>query len=244
MIPHTRPMASHLVVLLAVVSTVAWSASAEAQVRIVAQTDVPVFYGFGVDAELPGRFRLATSLGRLPAGYVGLANSAIVPVFKSEGYSPEAAQLVQATIQRSNVWRTTVGWRPLQRKGFVFGAGYTLAGLGGDATGAELISGASGVAAPQSDASPEFQVSATVQLLHAEVAWTWDLPANLWLKTGVGMGMTIKANTEVEVESMPEHPTLRAQTKKFQRAVEVYLHETLTSYVHPPHISVALGWWI
>ena len=218
---------------------------ATAQVRLVAHTDVPVFTGIGLDAELPGRVRLSTSLGRLPGGYVSLANAVLRPAFKSDGYTPEVADLVQASIKRSNVWRTTLGRRPFKRSGFVFGAGYTLAGLGGEAAGPELLSAASGVATPSGEGrAMEFDTSATIQLLHAELGWTWDLPSSLWLRTGVGMGMTIKANTKVKAQFAPDHPAYKAALQKFETATEEYLHDTLKSYVHPPHVSVAYGWWI
>ena len=230
---------------VALLAALLFAAPASAQVRLVAHTDVPVFHGFGVDAELPGRLRFATSLGRLPAGYVGLANALLVPVFKGDGYDSSVAELVQHTIKRSNVWRTTLGWRPLKRSGFVFGLGYTLAGMGGDATEADILSGASGVPAPSvGGRAPEFAMSATVQMLHAEVGWTWDLPWSLWLRTGIGMGATIKANTSVEAQFDADHPAVEPGLRKFETTLQNYLHDTLTSYVHPPHVSLAIGWWI
>jgi hypothetical protein len=216
---------------------------AVAQVRIVAHSDAPVFTGVGVDLETLGRLRFSTSVGFLPGGYVAMANKVLVPAFESQGYTTDVAGLVRSSIDRTKVWRTTAGWRPFKDAGFVFGVGYTLIDVGGEATVADLLPGTSGVSAITIDGrQPSFAVSATAHLLHAELGWTWDLPANLWLRTGVGMGLTVKANTVVAAQFTIDHPIAREAIPKYEAVVEQDLHDGLRHYAHPPHVTLALGW--
>jgi len=208
------------------------------QLRPVAHTDFPVFAGAGVDIEGPFRLRLSSSVGVLPDFMISTTNAVLVPLLEDSGYGQEEAALVELALQDSIVWRTTLGMRPFEKRGFVFGIGYTIAGLGGAATGAEVIEAVAGSPLPNAPGAVNVDIGATIHLLHAEVGWQWTLWRNLWLRTGLGGAWLFFASSTTEVTTGRG----RVDWDAFETASEQWLDDTLTTYVHPPHATLSLGW--
>jgi hypothetical protein len=216
------------------------------EVRAVLHTDFPVLVGAGADVELPYRLRTATSMGWMPPGYLEASNGVLVPMFEDQGYGEAQADLVESALDNALVWRTTIGWRPFDKLGFVFGAGYTLAALGGQATAAQIIEGATGQEVPETDqegsGALDFDLGATVHQVHVDVGWQWSIAKGLWIKTGIGWGFTVASSSSVEARYQPRRPAGQRALDAFEREGEAYLDDTITSYVHPPHIGLAIGW--
>lgn len=226
------------VLILSIVFISALAAQADAhEFRVVAHSDLPVFVGAGVDYEGPYRIRLATSVGIIPKAYVQASNALLVPIFESRGYGEPQADLIESALQNSLVWRTTVGWRPLSDYGFIFGAGYTFMGLGGAATGAQIIAGTTGIQAPAGTGNSNFDVAASVHLLHVEAGWQWELGDYVWLRTGIGWGFSIASATTVDAQT-----SRNRGISAFETLTENYIDDLFTSYVHPPQITFAIGW--
>ena len=179
--------------------------------RVVGQTDAPMFAGAGVQVEGPVRLRLSTSLGVLPGAYLSAANAVLVPWLTDSGYGEPQAELVEAALNNALVSRTTLGWRPFEDHGFHFGLGYTFAGLGGDASAGELLEGITGMSVPENQRTEAyiFDARAAMHQVHAEVGWEWWPVANLYARAGVGFGLTVAAASEIEAQEPPPSPCRR-----------------------------------
>lgn len=204
-------------------------------------TDVPVDISLGVRLEMPGRLYTQASLGVVPRPYVQLANEASMALFP-ESYSEDNATLVEEALSSSVLLRLHAGWRPLPAHGWTFGGGVAYAALGGDATGAELVAGLAGVSSPR-PTSGSATIEADARVLLLEVATGWDLP--LWrglvLRPGLGWSFTVWARSDLE-PAFEVRPAAQRALDELEAQGEAYLDETFRRYVHPPRVSLALGW--
>ena len=201
-------------------------------------TDLPVEIGGRVGVEMPYGLRASTSVGYMPAGYVKLINAILT---SAHAYNDATADLIQATIQKSLVWRTHVGWR-LPGHGFYVDLGYGLVGLGGGATGEELIAAVTGQkrASEESGEHP-YDVASALHMIDGEVGWIWDLPYHLTVRTALGVAATLKARAKVEAAFEPR-PLFQKGVDAFEAYAEDYLVTTFETYVITPVFTVALGY--
>jgi len=217
-----------------------WSGTAMAgPVEIEAGTLFPIEIGAGVRAEWPGRVQTAVRVGGLPAAYVDVFNATAMAF---DAYGDATAEIIRSTIGRSLLVSADVGWRPLQRTPgdrFTFQVGYTLAALGGDTSGAELLTAASGVERP-SDSSdePSVDLSATVHLLRPEVVYVQPLTGRLGLIVGLGAAFTLSARSSVAPTS---DAARRRADAVWTEAAAGWLGTTLQRYVHTPTARVGLA---
>lgn len=243
-----------LVVAAAPVAHAADAASHRAwSVRPEVLTDAPIHAGAGVLLELPGRVRVHTALGLLPESYVGLINDAVGAI--APGYSDAEAELVEGTLQRSLVWRTQVGWRPLPKRGLYLHLGYGMVTLGGDNTAEELLEGLTGRSFDEQTTTPPlrgggqpsasgrtFTAGSTLHMLGGELGWEWTLWRQVSLRTGLAWSYTVAAQATVSADFEARTPAGKLLLADLERASEEYLVDTYRSYVHPPSVVVALGW--
>ena len=228
----------------------------EIQPRIELLTDAPVQLGLGAVIEGPHRLRLTTSLGWMPESYIQTINA--VSTSLGAGYTEANATLVESTIKNSLVWSTRIGWRPFAARGFYFHGGYTFAGLGGGATTQELIEGLTGVTAeerqtPQQRSGQEplyIDAAATLHLVSLELGWEWTLwesveEANaheVILRTGLGWSYTFAATAELKSRSDSNRPFVEESLRRLEAAGEEYLIDLSKTYLHPPSITLAIGY--
>ena len=221
----------------------AQASAQDVTVRPIVGVDFPVTAGGGVDVEHVSGLRLTSTIGLLPHSFVDASNSILVPIFEDYGYDQYTADLVAATLENSMLWRTAVGYRPWPESGFVVGAGYTVGGLGGSASAAEVLEALVHTEVP--DAAGDalvFDASAVIHIAHLEFGWTQDLAQGLWLHGGLGFGYLFAAKSEVSSQTTPRQASAQEALSNFEAEVEAFLDDTLVSYVHPPHLRVVLGW--
>ena len=222
--------------------------------RIEVLTDAPLHLGIGALFEGPKRIRVSSSLGWMPNAYVQGANSIVrmcVPT-----YTAETAQLVEDTIQNSLVWRVHGGWRPFKNSGFYTHLGYTLVGLGGGSTAQSLIEGITGIEASmresrseRNNSSIEIAADATLHLFDLELGWEWSLlnmnheqSGELILRAALGWSYTFTSSARLDAGVGESQPLLQSVFGKLETAGELYLIDTFESYIHPPTVTLALGY--
>ena len=213
--------------------------SAVASTTLVAvHTTAPLDVGLGVRTELPRRVQVGARLGYLPSGYVSVFNGVATAL---DAYDQSTADLIAFAIQRSAVASVDAGWRPFDALGLRWGIGYSLAALGGDATGAEVVSAAAGIEVPsdtpQRQTAPTVQVGATVHFLRPELGWTLAIGDRGALDLGVGGLFTVGSKARVTLSRGRESGALST----FASDTEDWLETTLNRWVHSPTVSVAFG---
>lgn len=215
------------------------------RLRVEALTDAPLHVGVGALAELPFRLRVATSLGFLPAGYVRLSNS-VVQAF-DDSYTDATAQLVEDALQSSLVWRVQAGWRPWGARGWYAHVNYSRVMLGGQSTGAELVAGLTGSDLPDrqsTDGAFEVLASSTLQMLGLELGYEWafGVDKHLTLRTALGWSYTFTSATTVEAQFTARREQTRQAIAALEQEAAAYLDDTYQRYIHPPTLTVAVGW--
>ena len=222
--------------------TVAIASASEWAVLPHIGTDVPLHVGAGVDVEAPFRLRAGSSAGFMPGGYVDLTNTVVTGLFPTY-YPEELAAIVDSVLTRSFVVRTRLGWRPFPKHGWHFGAGFTVATLGGDATAPELLAAVSG-ADWDVEREPNLVLDARSTVGFVDVGTGWDIPVwkQLFVRPALGWSFAVTANTTFESNVEPRAPAARESLDELVETGEVFLDDTFTSYVHPPWISLSVGW--
>jgi hypothetical protein len=205
-------------------------------------TDVPFHVGLGVDVEAPFRLRAGVSAGYMPGPYVDLTNAVATGLFPAY-YTEEIASIVDSTLDQSFVLRSRLGWRPFEKHGWHFGAGFTVAALGGDATAPELIAAVLDME-PPGDREPNLVVDARATVGFIDVGTGWDIPIwrDLFIRPALGWSFAVTSNTVLEPSIQPQRPAARESLDALVEAGEIYLDDTFTGYVHPPWIALSIGW--
>lgn len=215
------------------------TARAESPWRLTSylSTSVPTEVALRATVETPYRFRLTTSVGLLPEPYLALSNAILVG---AEAYNQATADLIEAALGYGLVWKLRAGWRPFAKLGLYVELGYMLATLGGGASGQEIIAGASGQPPPASGGGRQYDLAATTHLIDLEIGWRFDLfKQRLWLLVAVGYSGVLGATATVTPDFASSSPRL---TAAFANASAAYLVDVLTTYVHTPTVTVAIGY--
>lgn len=209
-----------------------------AETTVLAQTTAPLEVGVRARTEGPGRMQLSAGLGYLPNGYIDLFNGVATEL---GAYDQTTADLIGFAIQRSALASLDVGWRPAASLGLRCGLGYSLAALGGDGTGAELLATAAGVGLPESAGARRgalaVDLSATVHFLRPEVGWTLPVGARSVLEAGVGGAFTVASHARVT----PLRGGSSGPLGAFVSETEDWLETTLNRWVHTPAVSLGIG---
>ena len=204
------------------------------------QTSVPADVAGRIDVEMPARLQFTTSLGVLPGPYVDVINGVAVA---AGGYDDDTASLIRSSLQRSMVWRTRLGWRPLKKRGFTFGVGYGLLALGGEARGSEVVSALTGAEPPEArpgSGSTDYDIDPVVHAIDVEIGWRFlFLRDRLVLRTAIGYLGTLASSTTLQPGFEPARPGVEAG---FRAASEAELDDLIESYFHAPLVTVSLGW--
>lgn len=212
--------------------------------RVEAVTDVPLLVGAGLLLETRSRFRVRTSLGVMPQGYLRLSNSLLSRV--DEDYPEEAQVLMEQAVDDTITWRSQVGVRPFERAGFYVHAGYTLLGVRGDATGEELIGAAEAFEEDQGELMRRMNPSmvtmnSRLHMIDMELGWDFALGERANLRLGAGWAYTLYSKTRVEADFEPSDEMPQDEVALFEEVSSKYLDAIYRSYVHPPSLSVAFG---
>lgn len=207
-------------------------------ITVEANTDFPLAVGGRVGVESPWRLRLSTSLGYLPAAYVGVVNDAAVEL---GAYGRNEADLIEGALKNSLVWRTHVGWRPFPGAGLYLEGGYGLVALGGEVNAEEVLATLTGIEPPvgESVLDREYRVRSVLHMLDVELGWRWGLGSGWTARTALGAAFTLDSNSRVEPQFEPSQPLL---VNAFSRLAEGQLDRTFERYVHLPVLSFSLGY--
>lgn len=226
------------------------------QYRLEFTTDFPIQLGLGAIIELDHRIRLQSTLGWMPKSYIRTTNDLVHQIIP-ESYPPETAQLVEDTIKNSLVWTIKGGWRPFENSGFYFNVGYTLITLGGGSTTKDLIEGITGVSTEERQYNNDsdhqerqelpINAAASLHLAALDLGWEWNLieynsRQKLIFRTALGFSYTFTSSAELITQSNDPRPRYQDALKRLESAGEAYLIDTFESYIHPPSVSIAIGY--
>jgi hypothetical protein len=208
-----------------------------------AQTDFPLSIGGRINAELPGRIQLSTALGVLPGAYVDVINSGIV---SAGGYDRFTAYVIRDALRKSLVWRTHLGWRPFEKRGWYFEAGYGLVSLGLAFTPEDALIAALGDDAPgvpdEIDRAFTYDIRTHLHMIDVESGWRWLMAGDrIVLSAALGFAATVDARTEITAR----HPNVVTDSGPARALAEIgerHLDEIYERYVFTPVGTVALGY--
>ena len=205
---------------------------------VQAQTNFPVDIGGRLSLEMPGRLRLATSVGALPGSYVDVMNDVAVA---TGAYTKTTAKVLRGALQRSLVWRLHAGWRPFPRRGLYLEAGYGLAALGGGLTSGDVLALITNNGSIANDGGTAFDVSAMLHMIDAEVGWQWQvLDDHLVLRAAIGYAGTLAAQARIEPTFNPG--PLAPIVNHWTRRAEDELESIATRYIHTPVVTLGVGY--
>ena len=214
--------------------------SPDVDVVLYAGTRVPIHLGVGASVELPNRLGAQLELGVLPGAYVNGINT-VVQAF--DGYNDATAELIEIATRNALVVHLGARFRFVERLGLYASAGYTLATLGGAATGEELLEDVLGLEAPASaDGSRSFDLGSTLHNLEFAFGWRFLLPKQWTLRTELGLLWCASARANVSSDGPTGgSPAARPNPGAFERAAEAYLVETYETYVISPTLALWFG---
>lgn len=201
-------------------------------------TDFPVQLGARVGVEGPGRVRLSTSLGFLPSPYVHAINGVLTGL---DAYGDAEADLIANTLSSSLVWRTHVGWRPLEGQGLYVDAGYGLVTLGGGASAAEVVAGLTGRDVPAGAGRIDITARSSLHMLDAEVGWRFPVGPSFVAWGALGGAFTLASSASLRPEATG-NARVDAAVRQIAVDGENRLNDIYTSYVFTPVITVGAAY--
>ena len=216
-------------------------------------TDLPLQIGLNALVEFDSQWRLSTSLGYMPQGYVALTNKVVMMIPNT--YEEPTAELIEDTIQNSLVWRAMAGWSP-KSYGFYTHIGYALATLGGGASTVALIEGITGQEVNTSNMNAQnnedrekinIDAASDLHMFSLELGWEWklsELAKGRWLtlRTALGWSYTFSSSAVLSADTADRRPFVQKAYDRLETAGENYLLDTFDTYVHPPTLSIAIGY--
>jgi hypothetical protein len=205
-----------------------------------AHTSVPLDAGVRLGAEFPHRLRLTTSIGGVPGGYVDLINGIVVA---AGGYDGATAVVIRHSLTSSVVWRTRLGWRPLEKYGFYVEAGYGMVKLGGDLSAAEVLQVVREDEAAAAVGDDSYGIDATLHLIDVELGYQFLVYRdNLSIRPAIGYAGALGSNTNVSVTHASD-PALAGIREQAAGELATYLDKQIFGkHMHTAMITLAFGY--
>jgi hypothetical protein len=204
---------------------------------VEAGTEFPIDVGARVTFEMPYRLQLTGGIGFMPSGYTQLINDTLVDF---NVYDQDTANLIQSSLQNSLLLHLRLGWRPFERHGFYFQAGYLLGFLGGGASGASVLAAGGRGGLIGGAASDTFDISTTVQGITFEIGWVWLIEDRWQLRAGIGGMHTFASSTNINKRNGNE----TADDRSLESAAAAYIDNVMTTYVYSPMVTFTAGFRI
>ncbi len=204
-------------------------------------TDFPVMVGARMEAEFPSRARVALGAGLMPKPYVNTINGAMTSF---DIYSDSVADLIDLALKRSLVAQIEGGWRPWERRGWVFYGGYQFIGLGGDssdisvfgeAMDPRLLQAASGV-------TGDATVGVANHQLSLRAGHEWVIRDHFLIGTSIGFAGTIATRSKVDFTEEVGGPGAEAVRTEVGEFGAQYLDFVFEEWVHLPMVGLWLGY--
>lgn len=205
-------------------------------------TEIPFQLGGAAIVDTPAPVQLRGGIGYLPGPYMRTANDFLVGAF--DGYGREDAKLVESTVKNSLLWQLGAGIVSGDNQGVYFAVGYTAATFGGTAASATLIEQATGEELPdrvkEREDSLDFDVRASLHQLDLELGLLWKF-SHVSLRTGLGWSWTFASVANVDAQFDGDDERVDEVLEEIERRAEAHLDDTYRSYVHPPYLSIGIG---
>jgi hypothetical protein len=202
---------------------------------VEAGTEFPIDVGGRVTFELPGRLQLTSGIGFMPSGYTHLINDALVDF---NVYDQATADLIQSSLQNSLLLHLRLGWRPFERLGFYFQAGYLVGFLGGGASAASVL--AAGGRINVGTNNDRYDISTTVQGITVEVGWAWLIEDRFQLRAAFGGMHTFASSSTITKRGGNE----TANDRTIESSAAAYIDSVMTTYVYSPMVTLTAGFRI
>lgn len=164
-------------------------------------TEVPLYVGGLLTAELPHRLLLQVGVGVMPRAYIEAIDSALT---QAGAYDAAVSTLVRNSLGNSMVVRASIGGRPFPDHGFEILGGYTLLTMGGavapsDVINAVLADTGASLQVPAGLAG-DIPVSATLHNFHASLGWRWLLADDrLVIRASLSYFQTLDSHVSVKI---------------------------------------------
>ena len=197
-------------------------------------TDFPTSVGLRATVELPSRVRFSLGGGLFPDPYL----ASIQGVATNAGwYSESLATLIDRALSRARVVQPRIGYRPWEQRGFWFATGFQRV----FAVGAEAESVEVATAMEQTNSDQDYFLESRLDMLTIEAGWEWCIQERLTVRTSLGGAFTVGAQTEARPVTGDDAPFERVR-EVGRTALETYLNDTYTRYIHTPTVGVELGY--
>ena len=201
-------------------------------------TAFPTDVGVRGTLEGPGRVRLTGSAGRLPQPYLDAINNTAT----ARGwYDDHTAGLIDTALQDAVVLRAHLGWRPIDRLGFQFEAGFGWMGLGGGLTSAEVLEAMYGYdlsAWLGNDYS--FLAEAVLRRAEGSVGWEHVIGEHILVRWDLGVSYTVNATARVD-RNFDAGWLFNDALDDLEDGLEDDLEDALEK-VHTPILALGIGW--
>ncbi|MFB6351862.1 MAG: hypothetical protein ABEN55_12605, partial [Bradymonadaceae bacterium] len=204
--------------------------------------DVPLQLGGELYVDATGPLRVRGGIGYLPGAYMRAANEILVGAFPR--YTEDDADLVDSTVGNSLLWQIAAGFVTGDNEGIYVTAGYTAATFAGAVASGELIARATDRDIPDRlknrYGDREFDIDSTLHQADIEIGVEWKFN-HLSLRSGIGWAWTFASSATVRAKFGDDNQKAQETLDKIESEAESHLNNTYRSYVHPPYLSVGMG---
>ncbi len=207
--------------------------------NLEAISTTPIDIGGRLTLEMPGRIRLSTSVGVMPAFNADLVNI----VMTGAGlYDQQTASILKTSLTGSMVWRLHLEWRPFAQAGFYLGGGYGMVVLNSRITGANLAGLSLGVPASLLNAA-SFNMNSTLHMMSGELGYEFHFFRNVMsLRLAVGFTGTVASNTQIQAQVSSAVPAqFRATITSAANQAAGAFDNMYRQYIFSPTFSIATG---
>lgn len=207
--------------------------------NLEAVSTLPIDIGGRLTLEMPGRIRLSSSVGVMPAFNADFVNTIMVAAGL---YDQQTAGILKTSLQGSMVWRLHLEWRPFAKAGFYLGGGYGMVVLNSRITGASLVGFNLGV--PQSILNTvSFNMNSTLHMMSGELGYEFHFFRNIMsLRLAVGFTGTVASSTQIQAQLASTVPTqVRTTVTNAANQAASAFDNMYRQYIFSPTFSVATG---
>ncbi|GEM_PF-740912 len=216
--------------------------------QLEAVSEFPVQIGVGFQAEFQSRIQFRTTIGMVPAAYLGIANDMLVGI--SDEYSRREADLIENVLERSLMWRAHVGFRPFKELGLYIQTGYSMVTLTGSTTNTGLLVDLNEGRLTEEEeeelrnnfADETLDAQSTLHQWGVEIGYDWGVTPHLRIRTALGWAYTFTSSSNVEAQFSADSARAQRIIKNFENVGETYIDESMQSSVHPPWLSLGIAY--
>jgi hypothetical protein len=201
-------------------------------VDVIAQTVAPLSVGGRLQAELPGRFRIAGHGGVMPKAYVAALSGLAVAV---GAYDAEIGTTVQDSIAPALVVGGSIGVRPAKNAGFVMDVGWQYMDVHTSVDTAVVAGSMLGVdAAAQAPGAIDGHTA--IHMVTADLGYEHSFKG-FFFRAALGGAFTVSSKTQI---AAPESNTYAAARAVMDSSAQV-VDKVLEGAGFLPTLSIGMG---